>query len=130
MLAAALASLVLVSAGGDAEIPPAPLSANAEPLRAELLKWRATPKGADFLRVFPRRAMQEDVAGAAELLCHIGPRNHLADCAVQTEQPQGYGFGDAASELGPSFEVAPGQEPAVHEGATVFLKLRFNLPRR
>lgn len=120
-----LASLAL--AGAD--IQGAASDAIAQPLRAELLKWRSVPRATDFARLFPERATRSDREGAATVLCRLGPKNRLTDCTIQTETPDGYGFGKAATILGTLFELAPDQnDKREQEGASVLVKVRFNLP--
>lgn len=129
MLALTLALLALAAAepqpsmsGGDG--PPAPA-----PLKAEQLQWKSTPRGADFARLFPMRPMRADIEGAATVLCQIGSNHRLTHCVSQSETPEGYGFGDAATKFGGLFELAADQtDPRAREGAYVLVKLRFNLP--
>lgn len=97
---------------------------------AETLRWEKTPTGRDFAEAFPERAMQRDVEGRATIVCQIGPELSLTECVTESETPDAYGFGHAATTLGPLFKLGREQGDAgASPGATVRVKLRFNLPR-
>jgi TonB family protein len=51
---------------------------------------------AQLAAMAPPRAVAEKVTGEAVLKCAITAQGEFADCIVATEEPAGYGFGDAA----------------------------------
>jgi hypothetical protein len=113
MLAIVLALAALASTASQPSLP----GAEAQPLRAEDLKWRSIPKGTDFARFFPERASRFDIEGAATVLCQISSNRRLTNCASQSETPEGYGFGHAATRLGALFELAGDQRDMRAKGA-------------
>ncbi|WP_297799479.1 hypothetical protein [uncultured Brevundimonas sp.] len=44
----------------------------------------------------PQRAVRENVNGAATLICGASPDGVIRACNVESETPEGYGFGEAA----------------------------------
>ncbi len=45
---------------------------------------------------YPNRAWHEGIEGRAIVACTLRDGGELTDCAVKVEEPQGYGFGEAA----------------------------------
>ena len=81
------------------------------------------PGGQDFARAYPSRAVERERGGMVVLDCLIGPSGTL-DCAVQSEEPIGWGFADAALRLVPLYRVAPG--PAV-VGKRIQIEMPFRI---
>jgi TonB family protein len=81
-------------------------------------------------RYYPEKAARDEVEGRATLSCDVSAEGTLAGCKVISEDPVGYGFGDAAMGLSPLFRMGPqtreGQPVA---GGTVRIPIRFVLPR-
>jgi periplasmic protein TonB len=103
-----------------AEIPPARPIAQAraaaatrplaDPLpRGEAIEdpvWRSYPGQADIMRLYPQRAVRQDLRGLTALECLVLPDGGLSDCVVADEKPAGFGFGRAALQLTPYFRLA------------------------
>ena len=111
----------------------APVAATAgepppEALLANQVDWAQLPRGEDFARVFPDYAMRSNVEGRTELVCRITQAQTLDNCRVLSQAPVGYAFGQAGLALSRYFKLKPQQtNPRAVEGASVLLKLRFNL---
>jgi TonB family protein len=67
----------------------------------------ALPTNEEIGQAFPGRARQEGVGESEVMLdCFIGAGGLLRNCEVASESPEGYGFGEAALELAPSFRMS------------------------
>jgi protein TonB len=78
--------------------PPAPAYINATFLER--------PNGRDFERLFPRRALERGASGSVVLDCSVAASGRLS-CAVASETPAGWGFGEASLRAAQEFRVAP-----------------------
>jgi len=70
------------------------------------VRWTARPSAADFERYYPTRARNHYVSGRTVLACVVMQDQSLT-CEVRSEDPPGYGFGDAAIQISHSFRMAP-----------------------
>lgn len=68
--------------------------------------WEERPSGQDYARLYPQRAMDAGVSGRVTLDCLVDGNGSLS-CAVLSEEPPGYGFGDATIRLSRNFRMAP-----------------------
>ncbi|WP_395647560.1 energy transducer TonB [Terricaulis sp.] len=103
--------------------PPAPptLSVLTNPF------WVERPDAGDFARNYPQRALDENVDGRAILDCLVAPDGRLA-CMVVTEEPEGYGFGEASLRVARSFRMAPlTRDGAPTAGGRVRVPIRWQL---
>ena len=101
--------------------PPAPVIINPQ--------WLARPGAREFARFYPARARDREKEGRVTLDCIVAA-NGAIGCRVAREAPEGWGFGDAALKIAPSFRLAPRLEdgrPA--EGGTVRVDIAFQLDR-
>lgn len=64
------------------------------------------PSGRDFERYFPRRAITRGQSGRVVLDCAVATDGRLY-CAVASEDPAGWGFGEASLQAARHFRVAP-----------------------
>lgn len=78
--------------------PPAPIYLNAA--------FVEQPNGRDFARLYPRRALERGVGGRVVLDCTVAATGRLS-CAVGSEDPTGWGFGEASLRAAQQFRVAP-----------------------
>ncbi len=82
----------------------------APPVQAPSVLTNATflerPSGRDFERYFPRRARERGQSGHVVLDCRVAADGRV-DCIVASEEPQGWGFGDASLRAARHFRVAP-----------------------
>ena len=65
------------------------------------------PSAAQIQAQYPPRALDNQVQGRAIIECVVSPAGKLADCHVYDEQPNGYGFGQAALDLAGDFTLKP-----------------------
>lgn len=109
------------------------------------VQWARRPSGADMIAVFPPRAMRQAREGRAVLQCTVDGMGLLQDCAIATEEPKGFGFGDAAMQLRDKFQVAlpkpyvfpdeispdltkaAGWPPSANQGAKVNVPVDFKI---
>lgn len=92
--------------------------------------WAKKPTGDEMAAFFPQRASDEEVSGRATITCTVTVEGLLADCSVEDEKPEGYGFGDAALAAAASFRMSPkliDGEPVA--GGQVTIPLVFNVPK-
>ncbi|HYD89490.1 MAG TPA: hypothetical protein VEA80_18565 [Vitreimonas sp.] len=69
--------------------------------------WTQQPSGADLERHYPFFALFFGVRGRAVLLCVVQRDGSLADCDIESEEPEGWGFGQAAAEITRYFRADP-----------------------
>jgi protein TonB len=87
--------------------------------------WINRPHDADLHAHFPLQAQHARVNGRVELSCIIQLDTTL-DCTVATEEPTGYGFGDAALRVSETWRINPATRDGVPiEGVRLNVPLRF-----
>lgn len=67
--------------------------------------WLERPNARDFARYYPEAAYQANVSGRAVLDCIVTADGRIA-CTVASEEPAGYGFGEAALRISTHFRMA------------------------
>lgn len=80
--------------------------------------WVRLPTPEDLFAVAPAQAMRRGIGGRATLVCRVSRQGALFDCVVESETPEGMGFGAAALALTPQLLMKPGTkngEPVVSE---------------
>jgi protein TonB len=80
--------------------PPAPPS----PVLTGMV-WLQRPSSQDFNRYYPQRAMEREQEGRVVLDCLVSADGRIA-CSVISEDPTGWGFGDAAIRISRNFRAA------------------------
>jgi protein TonB len=80
------------------------------------------------LRYYPELAQKLGVEGDVTMACTATADGRLTSCTILSETPPGYGFGQTALDLAPSFKLnaTAGGEP-VRPGKVV-VPLNFRLP--
>ncbi|HEX2562161.1 TonB family protein [Phenylobacterium sp.] len=93
--------------------------------------WTALPTGSDLAAGFPVAARSAGVTtGRIRLRCQIATAGRLQNCAVQSEEPAGMGFGDAAKALTSNFQMSLwSAEGLPTQGGFVVIPLRYDLPK-
>ena len=92
--------------------------------------WLRLPTGNDVVHYYPEQARLKSIGGRAVISCKVSADLHVEACTVISEDPPGFGFGDAAIKLSKLFIMKPnGRDgtPAVI-GASVTLPIRFEVP--
>jgi protein TonB len=85
--------------------------------------WRRRPS--DLQRYYPRRALSVGVEGDVVLDCLVRVDGAL-NCAVESEDPTGWGFADAAQRIAAAHRMAP----ATRGGVPVEGRYRMRVPFR
>ncbi|MBW8816183.1 MAG: TonB family protein [Caulobacterales bacterium] len=67
--------------------------------------WLRKPTAQDLLTVYPKTAHGR--AGLAVIDCIVTVQGGLSDCVVESEKPEGAGFGEAAIRLSAQFLMRP-----------------------
>jgi protein TonB len=81
------------------------------------------------LRYYPEEARRKAVQGIATVDCTVTPEGKLTNCTVLSEDPVGWGFGDAALRLTPLFKMHPALKDGVAVSAEIHIPIRFKLPK-
>ncbi|MBS0360913.1 MAG: energy transducer TonB [Proteobacteria bacterium] len=91
--------------------------------------WRHGPSGADLIRSYPKAALAAHLEGRAVLHCGVAATGDLMGCRVVSEDPAGYGFGEAALSLAPKFKMKPQlRDGAPTSEGQINLPIHFSLP--
>lgn len=89
--------------------------------------WLERPDARDFARFYPPRALERGQEARVMLACVVAADGRIA-CTVTSEDPQGWGFGEAAIRISRSFRMAPATRDGVPtSGGRVNVPIRFNL---
>lgn len=80
--------------------PPAPPS----PVLTGMV-WLERPSARDWARFYPPRAMERNQTGSVVLDCLVDSGGRIS-CSVVSEDPTGWGFGDAALRISRNFRAA------------------------
>lgn len=90
--------------------------------------WDKTPSGDDMARFYPLAAQVAEQTGSATIECAVKADGSVSDCAVTSETPTNWEFGQAALNLAPQFKMKPqtkdGQPVA---GAKVRIPVGFRI---
>jgi protein TonB len=125
--------MALAGVGRQALSQPADASATASPAPIGpshiVPSWRSKATADDVMRVYPDRALRSRTSGIALIQCSVTEAGEMANCTVEQEAPTGFGFGEAALKLTPSFKMAPTtSQGSPVQGGIVRLPLQFRLP--
>ncbi|MBI1250768.1 MAG: TonB family protein [Alphaproteobacteria bacterium] len=107
--------------------PPAPPPAPPAPPVITSPQWLERPNARDFERFYPSRALERERQGRVVLDCVVRADGRI-NCSVSSEDPSGWGFGDAALRISERFRMSPqtvNGEPT--EGGRVRVPIQFRL---
>lgn len=118
----------------DAEPPPTPLDFDGTPTDllpmlppvsgpAEITNPRWVRQPRDLARYYPARALARGETGSVLLNCRVDVGGAL-HCAVVSETPVGWGFGDAALRIAQDYRMVP----AMRDGVAVEGRYRMRVP--
>lgn len=105
-----------------------PTAATAARTSADLSSadFAQLPNGYAFYRHYPRLALSHDISGRVVLRCAVNDAGLLVDCTVISEDPTGWGFGEATLRLAQEFRVRPQrQDGAKTAGGTMTVPVRW-----
>jgi len=90
-------------------------------------QWLERPNARDFARYYPERALERGQEGRVNLACIVAADGRIA-CTVTSEDPAGWGFGEAALRISRHFRMAPAtRDGAATSGGRVNVPIRFNV---
>lgn len=90
-------------------------------------QWLERPNARDFARYYPERALERGQEGRVNLACIVAADGRIA-CTVTSEDPSGWGFGEAALRISRHFRMAPAtRDGAATSGGRVNVPIRFNV---
>jgi len=95
------------STGPDTAPIVRPIPTSPAPRVIRNADWLSKPTPAQMDRLFPRRAIENEKAGGATLMCDVLLSGAVAGCQVIDESPVGYGFGQAALNASRLFKMNP-----------------------
>ena len=111
-------------------VPQAPPQEPAKPVQRVIANpdWSSRPNGEDVARFYPERAQRLEKTGNVTLQCQVTAKGTVTGCAVLSEDPVDFGFGDAALKLSRLFKMKPKMEDGqAVEGASVKIPIAFRI---
>jgi protein TonB len=89
--------------------------------------WLQRPNAAQFAQYYPDRALEREQEGRVVLDCVVAADGRIS-CAVSSEDPSGWGFGDAALRISRFFRMAPATRDGVPtSGGRVRVPISFRV---
>ena len=109
---------------------PIDLSATGKAGRIANPMWTRSVHPDYAAQVFPKQAIEAGLSsGRGAVQCEVNSQGGLADCTVVREEPEGYGFGQAAVSIAATMAMNPWtNEGAPVEGQRVELPIRISRP--
>lgn len=106
------------------------LCAGAAHAQVRPARWAAMPTPESVEKFYPNRAIAARQTGSAILDCRVGLDGVPTGCVVEREQPEGYGFGEAALKLSSSLRFTPQTVDGVPvDGGPVRIPINFAIPK-
>jgi protein TonB len=92
--------------------------------------WIQSIKPDSIVKLFPETAIKAGYkVGRATVECAVAADGSLTGCITVTEDPAGYGFGEAALIVAGVMRMSPwSKQGAPVEGARIALPVKFELP--
>jgi protein TonB len=87
-------------------------------------EWVRRPSGLTVY--YPRRALNRGIEGEAALTCVVSVTGHL-DCAVVSETPTGWGFGEAAIRIARDHRMVPAMRDGIAVEGRYSMRVPFQL---
>jgi hypothetical protein len=95
------------------------------PVPAGAVRWVSTPQGSALSQFYPERALRLNMSGSAKAVCVVGDGGRLSNCAIVSESPTGFAFGDSLLKLSRFYQAAS-ETPA---GLRVVISMNFALAK-
>lgn len=70
-------------------------------------RFKRLPDGRAFEQFYPRAAIERRISGRVVVRCGVDAAGKLVDCVVVSEEPKGWGFGEATLLISREFKVLP-----------------------
>ena len=91
-------------------------------------QWLKKPNGDDLVSYYPTRAMDLGKSGNATITCKVKANGTLENCAISSEDPSGFGFGDASIRMSKLFKMKPQTtDGQAVDGASVVIPIKWQL---
>ena len=87
--------------------------------------WLKVPDTKQIGAVFPADAFRHGIGGRVDLRCIANIHGLMENCVVESETPEGMGFGAAALSLTPSFLMKPMTRNGQPIPSTIRIPIRF-----
>jgi TonB family protein len=87
--------------------------------------WLKKPSFGDMEFTYPRLAAAKGEEGMARLKCVVNKQGLVQDCSVQSEEPPGDGFAEAAIALTPTMLFKPATRSGQPVDASISLQIAF-----
>lgn len=87
--------------------------------------WLRKPSPEDMSRYYPIPARRRDIGGKVRVQCRLASDGVLSGCVVLSETPPGYGFGEAALNVAPRFQMRPGTREGQPIGGQIIIPISF-----
>ena len=88
--------------------------------------WLQQPTLEEIWLVWPRKAASLGLSGTGTIRCVVNLQGLLQACTVASESPAGYGFGEAAVQLAPTFLMKPATRNGQPVESEVTIPVAFN----
>lgn len=90
-------------------------------------EWLQRPNARDFARYYPERALERGQTGRVNLACLVAADGRIS-CSVTSEDPPGWGFGEAAVQISRHFRMSPQSRDGVPtSGGRINVPIIFNV---
>ncbi|MBS0298219.1 MAG: TonB family protein [Proteobacteria bacterium] len=91
------------------------------------LRLERIPTPGEILRVYPPKALAQGVIGDVTLLCVLDASGYFTHCAVETETPPEWGFGEAGLKVAGKYQATRLRPDVALDGHRVRLPVHFRL---
>jgi hypothetical protein len=90
-----------------------------------VVDWSRSGRNWEMADAYPVAAVRLGVSGQTQIDCLVAVDGKTYDCKLLSEDPAGFGFGDAALRLAPHFRMTPGVEPGDPDRPHVVIPVNF-----
>ena len=90
--------------------------------------WTRKPNSDDYARFYPERAQRLEQEGAATVKCVVTTKGALVACQILSEEPAGFGFGEATKKVVSLWKMKPQTVNGEPVEATWQTRIRWQLP--